>query len=221
MKELFAFREERFGDFQRRLIPDIPPEKIIGVRTPYLRSLAKKLAAEGREDELYGHLPHKYFEEDQLHAFLISGEKDFGRCIDLLEVFLPFVDNWATCDQMSPKVFKKHKPDLIPYIEKWMRSEKTYTIRFGTGMLMTHFLDEDFKTEYLEKAAALRSDEYYVNMMTAWFFATALAKQYDEAVRFIKDNRLDRWTHNKAIQKSAESLRIPSDRKEYLKTLRR
>ena len=221
IKELLNLRDEKYADFQRKLIPNIPPESVIGVRTPLLRGLAVKLAEEGRQEEIYSHLPHKYFEENQIHAFLISGEKDFGRCIVLLEKFLPFVDNWATCDQMSPGVFKKNKDELIEHIDIWMSSDKAYTVRFGLGMLMTHFLGEDFRPEYLEKAAKVHSDEYYVNMMIAWFFATALAKQYGEAVKYIEEHRLDRWVHNKAIKKSVESLRIPEDRKEYLKTFRK
>ena len=162
-------------------------------------------------------LPHKYFDENQLHAFILSEMKDYESCMNRINGFLPFVDNWATCDQMSPKVFKKHKNQLLEQIATWMKSNETYTIRFAIGMLMQHFLDEDFKPEYLEAVAAVKSEEYYVNMMIAWYFATALAKQWDATVPYIEEHRLEMWTNNKAIQKSVESYRITNDQKEYLK----
>ena len=165
-------------------------------------------------------LPHKYFDENQLHAFLISEQKDFDKCVSLLEEFLPYIDNWATCDQLSPKIFKKNREKLLPLIEKWLSSSKTYTIRFAVGMLMQHFLDSDFNPSYLEKVAEIRSEEYYVNMMIAWYFATALAKQYEASLPYIERKKLAPWTHNKAIQKAIESYRITKEQKEYLKSLK-
>ena len=220
IKKLFDHKDDKYAAFQRKLIPNIDPQSIIGVRTPILRDIAKTLAKDGRQNEIYDHLPHTYFEENQLHAFLISSETDYKHCIRLLDVFLPFVDNWATCDQMSPKIFKGSKGELLKEIDRWLESEKTYTLRFGIGMLMSHFLDEDFRPDYLEMVASLRSDEYYVNMMIAWFFATALAKQYNGTLKYIKNCRLKPWTHNKTIQKAAESMRISEERKNYLRSLK-
>ncbi|MBQ1894414.1 MAG: DNA alkylation repair protein [Clostridiales bacterium] len=217
------FKEQQdigYRELQIRTTPSVEASRIVGVRTPALRSLAKELGKREDVGEFLKILPHELFEEDQLHAFIISGYKDYGRAIDELERFLPYVDNWATCDQMSPKVFKKHRPELMEHIKKWIKSDKTYTVRFGVGMLMEHFLDEDFDVRYAEMVAELRSDEYYVNMMIAWYFATALAKQYDEILPFIREERLDVWTHNKTIQKAIESYRITPEQKEYLKTLK-
>ena len=220
-EELFALQDVKYRDFQAKLIPGIDPEKMIGVRTPELRKLAKRLSRETDTSPFLDCLPHEYFDEDQLHAFIISEEKSFEACIAEIEKFLPFVNNWATCDQLSPKVFKKHRKELLPYIRRWIRSEETYTIRFGIGMLMAHFLDGDFDPEYPELVAGIRSEEYYVNMMTAWYFATALAKQYDAVIPYIEKRKLDVWTHNKAIQKAIESRRITPEQKEYLRSLKR
>jgi len=218
--ELFKMQDIEYRDFNSKLIPTVKKEDMIGVRTPELRKYAKKLLKEeGMEDFLHS-LPHKYFDENQLHAFIISEIKDFKFCIDELINFLPYLDNWATCDQLSPKIFKKHRNDLLPHIYEWLKSDKTYTVRFGIGMLMEHFLDEDFKTEYPEMVAAVRSEEYYINMMTAWYFATALAKQYESILPFIESNKLDTWTHNKSIQKAIESNRISAEQKNYLKVLK-
>lgn len=218
--ELFKIQDIEYRDFNSKLIPTVKKEDIIGVRTPELRKYAKKLLKEeGVEDFLHS-LPHKYFDENQLHAFIISEIRDFKFCIDELINFLPYLDNWATCDQLSPKIFKKHRNDLLPHIYEWLKSDKTYTVRFGIGMLMEHFLDEDFKTEYPEMVAAVRSEEYYINMMTAWYFATALAKQYERILPFIEGNKLDTWTHNKSIQKAIESNRINAEQKNYLKGLK-
>ena len=220
LEELFQLQDEGYGDFQKKLIPTVDPDTIIGVRTPELRKYAKQLTK--REDirEFLRDLPHRYFDENQLHAFIISGMKDYDPCIEEVCLFLPYVDNWATCDQMSPKIFKKHRQDLLAYIREWIGSGETYKIRFAVGMLMEHFLEEDFAMEYLEMAASIRSQEYYVNMMVAWYFATALAKQYDAALSFLEDRKLDTWTHNKTIQKAVESYRITPEQKTYLKTLR-
>jgi 3-methyladenine DNA glycosylase AlkD len=205
---------------QIKIIPSADPESIIGVRTPELRNMAKDILKSGNHISFLEELPHKYFEENQLHAFIISGIKDLDECMEKLEIFLPYVDNWATCDQMSPKIFKKHKDVLLTHIKEWIESDKTYTIRFGVGMLMEHFLDEDFDPAYPEMVASIESDEYYVNMMRAWYFATALAKQYDAVIPYIEERRLDKWTHNKTIQKAVESYRITPEGKDYLKTLR-
>lgn len=219
-EELFRLQDTKYRDFQSKLIPTVDVSRVIGVRTPKLRAFAKRKIKEPDVNEFLTLLPHEYFDENQLHAFIISEMKDFDHAIRATETFLPYVDNWATCDQMSPKVFKKHRADLIVYIERWMNSKETYTARFGIGMLMEHFLDEDFEPGYLEMAAAVRSEEYYVNMMLAWYFATALAKQYEPTLPILQEKRLDEWTHNKAIQKALESYRITKEQKEYLKTLK-
>ncbi|MCR5509382.1 MAG: DNA alkylation repair protein [Lachnospiraceae bacterium] len=218
--KLFELQDIKYRDFQAKLIPTVAPDSVIGVRTPQLRKLAKQIVKEPDTAEFLNALPHEYFDEDQLHAFILSEMKDYPRCIDEVCRFLPYVDNWATCDQMSPKIFKKNRPDLLTYIKKWIVSDETYTIRFGVGMLMEHFLDEDFDLSYPEMIASLRSDEYYVNMMIAWYFATALAKQYESIIPYIEEKRLAVWTHNKAIQKSVESYRITPEQKAYLKSLK-
>ena len=219
-QSLFELQDIKYRDFQAKLIPGKDTEMMIGVRTPELRKLAKQMLK--REDirEFLRDLPHRYFDEDQLHAFIVSGIKEYGKCMEELMRFLPFVDNWATCDQMSPGVFKKHKPELLAEIREWLGSEHTYTVRFGIGMLMQHFLDEDFDPAYPELVAGVHSEEYYVNMMIAWYFATALAKQYDAVLPFIEGRRLDPWTHNKTIRKAVESYRITDEQKEYLRSLK-
>ncbi len=218
--ELFRLQDVKYRDFQAKLMPTVDPETIIGVRTPALRSYAKELLKHPDIDDFLDCLPHQYFDENQLHAFLISNMKNYEDCLAKLKAFLPFVDNWATCDQMSPKVFKKHKQELLSEIQEWLTSSDVYTVRFAVGMLMEHYLDDAFDPAYLEAVAAIRSEEYYINMMVAWYFATALAKQYETAVPFIEEKRLDTWTHNKAIQKSIESRRITQEQKDYLRTLK-
>lgn len=219
-QSLFELQDIKYRDFQVKLIPGKDTETMIGVRTPELRKLAKQMLKREDIGEFLRDLPHRYFDEDQLHAFIVSGIKEYGKCMEELMRFLPFVDNWATCDQMSPGVFKKHKPELLAEIREWLGSEHTYTVRFGIGMLMQHFLDEDFDPAYPELVAGVRSEEYYINMMIAWYFATALAKQYDAVLPFIEGRRLDPWTHNKTIQKAVESYRISDEQKEYLKSLK-
>lgn len=219
-EELFSLRDEKYRDFQIKLMPTVAPERVIGVRTPQLRALAKKLAKRDDTGEFLASLPHEYFDEDQLHAFILSGMKDYVSCIEGVCAFLPYIDNWATCDQMSPKVFRKNREDLLRHIKEWIVSDETYTVRFGAGMLMEHFLGDDFDPAYPEMVAGIESDEYYVNMMRAWYFATALAKNWDEALPFIEEKRLDEWTHNKAIQKSVESYRITPEQKDYLRSLK-
>ena len=217
---LFAMRDEKYGEFQSKLIPTAAGEAFIGVRTPDLRKYAKKLVKRDDMQQFLDDLPHQYFDENQLHAFILSEMKDYDRCMAEVCRFLPYVDNWATCDQMSPKVFKKHRPELLEYIKEWLKSDHTYTVRFAVGMLMEHFLDEDFDPACPEMAARIRSDEYYINMMTAWYFATALAKQYETVLPYLENRRLDPWTHNKTIQKAAESCRITDEQKAYLKELK-
>ena len=219
-RDLFAMQDTGYRDFQVKLIPDVPPETVIGVRTPALRSYAKAFSKSGDAAAFLDTLPHTYFDENQLHAFLLSEEKDYAQVLLRLDAFLPHIDNWATCDQLSPKVFGKHE-ELIGIIPRWMASEHTYTVRFGIGMLMRWYLDAQFQPEYLDWVAAVQSDAYYVNMMRAWYFATALAKQYDAALPFLEDDRLDTWTHNKTIQKARESYRVSDVHKAYLKTLRK
>ena len=219
-RKLFELQDEGYRELQKKIIPTADPGSVIGVRTPQLRAFAKELLKSEDVLVFLDDLPHKYFDENQLHAFILSEIKDYDRCIAEVERFLPYVDNWATCDQLSPKVFRKHRPQLLERIKVWIASDETYTIRFGIGMLMQHFLDEDFDPVYPEMVAAVRSDEYYVNMMIAWYFATALAKQYEAVLPYIEGHRLGTWTHNKAIQKSVESYRITTEQKEYLKTLR-
>ena len=219
-KTLISMQDEKYRVFQVKLFPTVDPETVIGVRTPDLRSYAKKLLKEEGISAFLSDLPHRYFDENQLHAFILSELKDYGKCMEEVNRFLPYVDNWATCDQMSPKVFKKNRPQLLEQIRIWLKSDRTYTIRFAIGMLMEHYLDDAFDISYPEVVAVIRSDEYYVNMMIAWYFATALAKQYDEILPFIENRRLDVWTHNKAIQKAIESYRITLEQKEYLKRLK-
>lgn len=218
--ELFKLQDIKYRDFQAKLIPTVKSDTVIGVRTPQLRDLAKKIVKEDYASFI-NELPHKYFDENQLHAFILSELKDYDECINYINKFLPYVDNWATCDQMSPKVFKKHKKELLNHIKVWIKSKDTYTIRFGIGMLMQHYLDDDFKSEYIKWVSSIKSNEYYVNMMIAWYFATALTKQYEDAILYIENNKLDIWVHNKTIQKACESFRITVEQKEYLRTLKR
>lgn len=219
--KLFELQDKKYRDFQIKLIPNISSNNIIGVRTPELRSYARELVKNNNYEMFLGDLPHKYFDENQLHAFIISELKDYDECILYINKFLPYVDNWATCDQMSPKIFKKHHDKLINKIKIWIKSKETYTIRFGIGMLMQHYLDSDFKAEYLKLVLGIKSKEYYVNMMIAWFFATSLAKQYNSSIPFIENQKLDVWVHNKTIQKAIESYRITKEQKEYLRSLNR
>lgn len=217
LETLFSLQDVSYQQMQRRLLPTLDPDIIIGVRTPELRRLAKEME---NADAFLLQLPHRYFEENQLHSFVLERGKDFETTIGNVEAFLPFVDNWATCDQLSPRVFRKHRRELLPYIRRWIASDRPYTIRFGIGMLMSHYLDEDFDPAYPEWVAAVQNEDYYVKMMAAWYFATALAKQFDAVFPFLSEYRLDSWTHNKAIQKSVESYRIMPEQKEILKQYR-
>ncbi len=221
LKELLDLREEEYADFQSRLTPGIDRERFIGVRIPKLRKLAGIFKKTTASKEFLGELPHYYFEENMLHGLLIAEIKDYDMCIAELEKFLPFIDNWAVCDVLSPKVFKKHKTELFSEIQKWSNSKDTYICRFGIGMLMRYFLDEDFTPEHLKIPANIHSEEYYVNMMLAWYFATALAKQWKDTIVLLETGALDKWVHNKTIQKARESFRITGGQKEYLKGLKR
>ena len=219
-KELFSLQDVGYRDFQSKLMPTVSYDAVIGVRTPELKKYAKQLAKRADVFDFLHQLPHPYFDENQLHGFILCEMKDYDVVVEEVNRFLPFVDNWATCDTMSPKVFKKHKAELLKQIRIWLKSKETYTIRFGIKMLMNHFLDEDFDLSYPTEVSKIRSEEYYVNMMIAWYFATALAKQYDAVLPFIENKTLNVWTHNKAIQKSVESYRITQEQKEYLKSLK-
>lgn len=217
---LFEMQDLGYRDFHSKLMPTVPKDKIIGVRVPQLRKFAKEFGKTEDAKEFLKILPHKYYEEDNIHAFLIEQIKDFDECISALDDFLLYVDNWATCDMMTPKVFKKNTDKLLPKIEEWLISDYTYQVRFAIGMLMKFYLDENFDEKYLKLVASVKSEEYYINMMIAWYFATALAKQWDKTLPYIQNKNLDKWTHNKAIQKAVESYRVTDKQKEYLKTLK-
>lgn len=210
--------EEKYREFSSKLMPTIEKSKVIGIRTPILRKYAKEME---NYEEFLTELPHIYFEENNLHGFLIEREKNFDRCIEKLDAFLPYVDNWATCDSMKPKVLKKEPAKLLRHIKKWIKSKDVYTVRYAINLLMSFYLDENFDEAYLMIVANIKSDEYYVNMMRAWYFATALAKRYKETLPYIENDVLDIWTHNKTIQKATESLRISKEQKQYLKTLKK
>ena len=220
-KRLFELSDEKNADFSAKLTPGIDREKFLGVRIPASRKLAKEIIKENEHKDFLNSLPHKYYDENILHSILISEIKDYDECIKYVNEFLPYVDNWAVCDTMSPKAFKNKHERLMNDILRWVDSDQTYTIRFGLKILMAHFLDNDFKNEYLKIPAKIKSDEYYINMMIAWFYATALAKQWDNTIVFIENGVLDKWVHNKAIQKARESYRITAEQKEYLKSLKK
>ncbi len=218
--KLYKLQDKTYQAMQYKIIPNVDTETIIGVRTPVLRKLAKEMVKTEDYSSFLNNLPHKYFDENQLHAFIISEIKDYDECISYINKFLPYVDNWATCDQMTPKVFKKHPGELLEHIKVWIKSRDTYTIRFGIGMLMQHYLDDNYNPNYLKMVSQVKSNEYYVNMMVAWFFATALAKQYNDTISYLENKVLDVWTHNKTIQKAIESYRITEEQKEYLRKLK-
>ena len=219
-EELFKLQDLKYRDFHSKLMPNVDKERVIGVRTPVLRTFAKKFAKTEEAAAFLQELPHVYYEENNLHMMLITGLKDYQECLGEVIRFLPYIDNWATCDYPAPKCFDKHKQELLPHIRQWITSDETYTIRYGIGMLMRLYLDEDFSVEYLEVVAGVQSEEYYVNMMIAWYFATALAKQWDAVIPYIEDRRLSDWVHRKTIQKAIESYRITDEQKTYLRTLR-
>ena len=218
--KLIKYQDLKYRDFQSLLVPNIPIENMIGVRTPDLRNIAKEMNNTKEGEEFLSSLPHKYYEENLIHSFLIAMIKDFDKCIYEVERFLRYIDCWPVCDQSSPKVFKKNHDKLLPYIKKWMKLKHIYSVRFALRMLMNEFLDDDFKEEYLELASSIRSEEYYLNMMVAWFFATALAKQYNSTIKYFEERRLSPWVHHKAIQKALESYRVSDEHKEYLSSLK-
>ena len=219
-KELFALSDEWYKSFQSKLMPTIDENLVIGIRTPQLRNFARQIKDSAKAKEFLLELPHKYYEENNLHGFLIEFIRDYDECIAELDRFLPFVDNWATCDSLNPKVLGKYPDRLIRDIKRWLADDKVYTVRFGLKALMSHFLDDNFKVEYLSLAAETPTDEYYLSMMTAWFFATALAKQYDATLPFLAERKLDKATHNRAIQKAIESYRISNEKKMFLRGLK-
>ena len=219
-QKLFALQDETYQAFQSKLMPTVSPETIIGVRTPLLRKLAKELSGTDLAEAFLNSLPHGYYEENNLHAFLVENIRDYDRALAETEAFLPYINNWATCDCFCPKVFAKHKKELLVPIRRWLDSGEAYTVRYGMEMLMRYYLDDAFRPEYLEWVADVHSTEYYINMMRAWYFATALAKQPDAALPWLTEKRLDLWTHNKAIQKAVESRRIPPGMKQLLRGLR-
>lgn len=219
-EELFSMQDLSYREFHSRLMPDVEKDTVIGIRVPVLRKYVKELAKDPEIGGFLEDLPHRYYEENNVHGFLIQQMKEYGQCMEELEKFLPYINNWATCDMTSPKVFKKHKEELLEAVRRWIVSDHVYTVRYGIGMLMQHYLDEDFREEYPQMVSEIRSEEYYVNMMIAWYFATALAKQYETILPYIEKQKLDVWTHNKTIQKACESYRITPEQKAYLRTLK-
>lgn len=220
-KRLFEMQDLKYRDFHSKLMPTVEKSKVIGVRVPELKKFANEISGTRLADEFIKNLPHEYYEENNLHAFIIGNIADFGECIKEINRFMPFIDNWATCDGLRPKVFRKHQPMLIEEIGKWLKSDDTYTVRFGIECLMCYYLDDSFREGYPSLVSEIRSDEYYIKMMQAWYFATALAKRYDEIIPYIEQNRLDADTHNKTIRKAVESYRISAEQKAHLKTLKR
>ena len=219
-KHLFELQDMAYRDFHSRLMPGIDKETIIGIRVPVLRKYAKSIAGTELSEKFIKELPHRYYEENNLHMMLITGIKDYDRCISEIERFLPYIDNWATCDFPAPNCFETHKEELLPFIKWWIDSGETYMVRFGIGMLMRLYLDTDFDPEYVRIVAEVKSDEYYVNMMIAWYMATALAKQWDVVIPYIEEHRMPDWVHRKTIQKAVESYRITDEQKRYLKGYR-
>ena len=219
-EKLLAARDDQYRAFQAKLVPNIPAETILGVRTPQLRSIAKEVFESECRDEFLNRLPHDYYEENLLHFFVIAMIGDFELCVQAVEAFLPYVDCWPVSDQATPKAFRKNHERLLPYVKKWIASEHVYTARFGIRMLMNEFLDGDFNKDYLELVASKAGDDYYLKMMQAWYFATALAKRYDESVGYIEEKKLDEWVRRKAIQKAVESYRVSDEHKAHLKSLR-
>lgn len=219
-KQLFELQDLKYRDFHSKLMPETDKETVIGIRTPVLRKFAKEFAGTSEAEAFLRQLPHRYYEENNLHMMLITGIKDYEKCMEEIQRFLPCIDNWATCDYPAPKCFARHKDQVLEEAKRWISSGETYVIRYGIGMLMRLFLNEDFSSEYLEMTAAVQSQEYYVNMMIAWYFATALAKQWDATVPYIEQHKLSDWVHRKTIQKAVESYRITPEQKEYLKGFR-
>jgi len=221
IKTLMSYKDDKYAEFTLKLTPGLTREKIIGVRVPTLRQYGKELVKTGEYKEFIKELPHKYYEENLLHSIILCNLKDYDEIIDSIEKFMPYIDNWAVSDTISPKVFSKHKDKLIKKIKQWLKNKDVYSRRVAIDQLMNFYLDDDFKEEYLELPAKIKTEEYYLRMMIAWFYATALAKQYSATIPYLENNILDVYTHNKTIQKAIESFRISDSQKEYLKTLRR
>ena len=219
-KQLMKLQDKKYKEFHSKLLPGIDPDTIIGIRTPVLRQFAKEFAKTENVGKFLSELPHTYYEENNLHMMLITSIRDYETCLREVERFVPYIDNWATCDLPIPKCFVKHKQELVPVIDTFLASGHTYTVRYGIGLLMRLFLDEEFKIQYADRVAAVSSGEYYINMMIAWYFATALAKQWDAVIPYVEQRRLDPWVHKKTIQKAVESYRITPEQKAYLKTFR-
>ena len=219
-EKLFSLADEKYKDFQSKLMPTVDKDKVIGVRTPLLRSFAKELYKEGDYEAFLSDVPHKYYEEDNLHALLIDKISHFDECVAETQRLLPYIDNWATCDMLRPKAFRKESQKLLQYIYKWLESDKTYTVRYGIGCLCSFYLDDNFSPDQLSRVAEIKSDEYYINMMIAWYFATALAKQYESTIAYLEERRLPEWVHRKTIQKAIESYRISDESKAYLRSLK-
>ena len=220
IEQLFELQDLSYKDFHKKLIPNIDEDNIIGVRTPVLRKFAKEFAKSELKDEFLNSLPHKYYDENNLHAFVIEAIKDYDECINKIDEFLPYIDNWATCDSLSPKIFKKHKKEVYDKIKIWLKSDKTYTVRFAIVTLLANYLDDDFEEEMLTLVTDIKSEEYYINMAIAWYVSVALVKQYDSTIKLIQSKKLDKFTHNKSIQKAIESYRVDDDKKKYLRTLK-
>ena len=217
---LMEVRDDTYREFQARLVPGIPKETILGVRTPEMRKIAREVYESPDREAFLNDLPHQYYEENLVHFFVISLIRDFDACVQAVDAFLPYVDCWPVSDQATPKAFRKNHGKVLPYVRKWIASEHVYTARFGMRILMNEFLGEDFRKEYLDLVADNKGEDYYLKMMAAWFFATALAKRYDETIPYFESRRLDEWTHRKAIQKAVESYRVTDEHKAYLKSLR-
>lgn len=220
IEQLFELQDLSYKDFHKKLIPNIDEDDIIGVRTPVLRKFAKEFAKSELKDEFLNSLPHNYYDENNLHAFVIEAIKDYDECINKIDEFLPYIDNWATCDLLSPKIFKKHKKEVYDKIKIWLKSDKTYTARFAIVTLLANYLDDDFEEEMLTLVTDIKSEEYYINMAIAWYVSVALVKQYDSTIKLIQSKKLDKFTHNKSIQKAIESYRVDDDKKKYLRTLK-
>ncbi len=219
-QQLFVLQDEEYRDFHSKLMPNIPKEDVIGIRVPVLRKFAKEFAKSDEKEKFLKELPHRYYEENNLHMMLLVEMKDYDGCVQEMERFLPYINNWATCDFPAPKCFEKHKKDVLEHIKIWVKSSQTYTVRYAIGMLMRLFLEDDFSAEYPQMVAEVSSEEYYINMMIAWYFATALAKQWDAVIPYIEQRKLSPWVHRKTIQKAVESYRITPGQKEYLKSFR-
>lgn len=219
-QQLFVLQDEEYRDFHSKLMPNIPKEDVIGIRVPVLRKFAKEFAKSDEKEKFLKELPHRYYEENNLHMMLLVEMKDYDGCMQEMERFFPYINNWATCDFPAPKCFEKHKKDVLEHIKIWIKSSQTYTVRYAIGMLMRLFLEDDFSAEYPQMVAEVSSEEYYINMMIAWYFATALAKQWDAVIPYIEQRKLSPWVHRKTIQKAVESYRITPGQKEYLKSFR-